>query len=187
MATEPKKPARYDLMAADRRRNIAIQVGLAAIVVMVAVALVFYIVTSGDRKPTGGEAKSVRVASNELIIRAGTTEPKAVLGLYEDFQCPVCGQFEQQFGPTINNLINSGDIAADYYMVAILDRPTNQNYPSRDLGSRILRRRRGHDPRQASIPALPRRALRPAAQRIGHDISHQCPTYRDRASSQHHG
>ena len=86
---------------------------------------------SGDKKPTGGEAKSIRVASSKLITKEGTTEPKAVLSLYEDFLCPVCGRFEQQFGPTITQLIDSGAIAADYYMVAILtDRP-NQNYSSR--------------------------------------------------------
>lgn len=108
-----------------------IQVGLTATVVIFAVALVLYIVTSGDKKPAGGEAKSIRVTSSKLITKEGTTEPKAVLSLYEDFLCPVCGRFEQQFGPTISQLIESGAVATDYYMVAILDRPANQNYSSR--------------------------------------------------------
>ena len=131
MATKPKKNASYDLKAADRRRNLFIQIGLTAIVVLFAVALVLYIVMSGDKKPAGGEAKSIRVASSKLITKEGTTEPKAVVSLYEDFLCPVCGRFEQGFGPTINQLIESGAIAADYYMVAILDQPANQNYSSR--------------------------------------------------------
>jgi protein-disulfide isomerase len=54
-----------------------------------------------------------------------------VVSIYEDFLCPHCGQFEQQFGPTISRLIDSGAIAADYYMVAILDSPQSQNYSSR--------------------------------------------------------
>ncbi|MDT5285519.1 MAG: hypothetical protein QOF88_408 [Mycobacterium sp.] len=131
MATKPKKNASYDLKAADRRRNMFIQIGLTAVVVVFAVALVLYIVMSGDKKPSGGEAKSIRVASSKLITKEGTTEPKAVLSLYEDFLCPVCGRFEQGFGNTISQLIESGAIAADYYMVAILDRPANQNYSSR--------------------------------------------------------
>jgi protein-disulfide isomerase len=45
--------------------------------------------------------------------------------------CPHCGAFENEFGPTINDLIDSGAVAADYYMVAILDRPQNQNYSLR--------------------------------------------------------
>ena len=108
-----------------------IQIGLTAVVVLFAVGLVLYIVTNGSTKPTGGEAKSVRVTSSKLVTKEGTTEPKAVLSLYEDFLCPVCGQFEQQFGPTITNLIDTGAVATDYNMVAILDRPANQNYSSR--------------------------------------------------------
>jgi protein-disulfide isomerase len=131
VATKSKKTASYDLKAADRRRNLLIQIGLTAIVVVFAVALVLYIVMSGDKKPTGGEAKSIRVASSKLITKEGTTEPKAVLSLYEDFLCPLCGRFEQQFGPTVTQLIDSGAIAADYNMVAILSRPANQNYSSR--------------------------------------------------------
>ena len=131
MATKPKKSASYDLKAADRRRSLLIRIGLTVVVVVVAVALFGYIIMSGDKKPTGGEAKSIRVTSSKLITKEGTTEPKAVLSLYEDFLCPVCGRFEQQFGPTVTQLIDSGAIATDYYMVAILDRPQNQNYSSR--------------------------------------------------------
>ncbi len=55
--------------------------------------------------------------------------------MYEDFLCPHCAAFEQQFGPTITKLVDSGVIAADYYMVGILDRPQNQNYSSRAGGA----------------------------------------------------
>lgn len=118
MASKPK----YDLKASDRNRNRAVQIGLTAIVVIFAVALVAYIVLSADEKPTAGEAESIRVASAQLIKKDGTDEPKAVLALYEDFLCPACRNFEQQFGPTVAKLIDSGAVAADYYMVSILDR-----------------------------------------------------------------
>lgn len=131
MATKPKKNARYDLKAADRKRNLFVQIGLTAVVVIFAVALVLYIVMSADEKPTAGEQRSVRVESSSLIKKEGTEEPKAVVSLYEDFLCPHCGVLEQKFGPTISKLIDSGAIAADYYMVSILDRPQNDNYPAR--------------------------------------------------------
>jgi protein-disulfide isomerase len=130
VATKPKKTASYDLKAADRRRNLLIQIGLTSVVVLFAVALVLYIVMSGDKKPVGGETKSIRVASSKLITKEDKN-PKVVLSMYEDFLCPVCGRFEQQFGPTISQLIDSGAIAVDYNMVAILSRPSNQNYSSR--------------------------------------------------------
>lgn len=131
MATKPKKNARYDLKAADRRRNLLIQIGLTAVVVLLGVGLVLYIVMGADKKPASGEAKAITVSSSKLITKEGTTEPKAVVSLYEDFLCPHCGEFEQKFGPTIGQLIDSGAIAADYYMVAILDQPSNDNYSSR--------------------------------------------------------
>ena len=130
MATKPKKQASYDLKAADRKRNLAIQIGLTAVVVVFAVVLVFYIVMLGDKKPVLGDAKAIRVASSNVIKKEGSDDPKVVLSMYEDFLCPHCGLFEQQFGPTVSKLIDSGAVAADYYMVAILDRQGN-GYSSR--------------------------------------------------------
>jgi protein-disulfide isomerase len=131
VATKPKRPASYDLKAQDRKRNLAIQIGLTAIVVVFAVALVLYIVMSNDKKGGSANAEAVRITSDSLVTKDGGTEPKAVLSLYEDFQCPHCRDFEQSFGPTINKLIDSGAIAADYYMVAILDSSLNKNFSTR--------------------------------------------------------
>ena len=71
------------------------------------------------------------MSTEKVINKEGTSEPKAVVSLYEDFLCPHCRDFEQKFGPTINQLIDSGAIAADYHMVAILNSPSNGNYSSR--------------------------------------------------------
>lgn len=121
MATKPKKNPRYDLKAADRKRNLLVQIGLTAVVVVFAVALVLYIVLSAEDRPGSGEATAIRVTSDSLITNEGTADPKVVLSMYEDPLCPACGNFERQFGPTISNLIDSGAVAADYYMVGILD------------------------------------------------------------------
>jgi protein-disulfide isomerase len=130
VAAKPKKNARYDLKAADRKRNLAIQIGLTSIVVIFAVVLVGYIVLSNEKKPSSGESKSIRVTSSKLVTKEGTSDPKAVLSLYEDFLCPACGNFERQFGPTVSKMIDSGAVAADYYMVSILDRQ-GDGYSSR--------------------------------------------------------
>ncbi|MCV7176474.1 DsbA family protein [Mycolicibacterium sphagni] len=131
MATNKKSAPRYDLKAQDRKRNLVIQLGLTAIVVIFAVALVLYIVMSHDKKTAGGNAQAVRITSSQLIKKDGSDEPKAVLSLYEDFQCPHCREFEKTFGPTITKLVDSGAVAADYYMVAILNSSFNKNYSTR--------------------------------------------------------
>ena len=102
MATNKKSAPRYDLKAQDRKRNLAIQLGLTAIVVIFAVALVLYIVMGHDKNKGSGGAQAVRITSSALIKKDGSDEPKAVLSLYEDFQCPHCREFEKVFGSTIS-------------------------------------------------------------------------------------
>ena len=130
MAAKSKRPASYDLNAAGRRRDLAVRIGLTAIVLIFAVVLVGYIVTSHNKKTSGAE-RAVRVTSSKLITKDGSHDPKAVVTFYEDFLCPACGNFERGFGPTVGKLIDNGAIAADYYMVGLLSRAENQDYSSR--------------------------------------------------------
>lgn len=125
--TPPKRPG-YDLKAAGRRRDLAVRIGLTSIVVIFAVVLVGYIVISHHSKG-GGHGQAIRVTSSKLVTKDG--RPKAVVSFYEDFLCPACGNFERNFGPTVSRLIDSGAIAADYYMLGLLSRPQNDDYSSR--------------------------------------------------------
>ena len=59
VATKENGNAKYDLKAADRKRNLAVQIGLTAVVVIFAVALVLYIVMSG-RQEAGSRARPSR-------------------------------------------------------------------------------------------------------------------------------
>ena len=135
MATKPKKTPSYDLKAADRRRSMFIRIGLTALVVVIAAALFGYIVLGSPEKSKSGDVKAIRVASSNVVKNGD--QPKVVLSMYEDFLCPHCGAFETQFGPTIKKMIDSGAVAADYYMVALpmLDTAATQNYSSRAGGA----------------------------------------------------
>ena len=76
------------------------------------------------------DAKAIRVTSSNLVTDPGTGQPTVVLSMYEDALCPYCRRFEHTFGATVDKLIDIGAVAADYYMVAILDRP-RRDYSSR--------------------------------------------------------
>jgi protein-disulfide isomerase len=128
-AAKPKRPASYDLNAAGRRRDLLVRIGLTAIVLLFAVVLVGYIVISHNNKKASTAERSVRVTSSKLVTNNGN--PKAVVTFYEDFLCPACGNFERGFGPTVSKLIDTGAIAADYYMVGLLSRPQNDDYSTR--------------------------------------------------------
>lgn len=126
-------PPNHHPKSTNPKRIVLISIGLTAIVVVFAVVLVLYVVMSGKDKTAGaaGQGKAIRAETSSVVTKPGSSDPKAVVSMYEDFLCPVCADFEQTFGPTISKLIDSGAIAADYNMVAILDRPTNQSYSSR--------------------------------------------------------
>jgi protein-disulfide isomerase len=124
VATNKKSTPRYDLNAQDRKRDLAIRLGLTALVILFAVGLVLYIVKGTDKKGAT-EAKAVRITSSALIKKDGTDEPKAVLSIYEDFQCPHCRDFEKAFSSSLNKIVESGAAAIDYNMVAILNAVSN--------------------------------------------------------------
>ena len=132
MADKPKPP-RFDLKSTTGRSGRLFQIGGTAFIVIFAVALVFYIVSSHNDKKgaASGQGDTVRVTSSKLVTQPGTSNPKAAVSFYEDFLCPACGNFERTFGPTVSRLIDIGAIAADYSMVSILDTAKNQNYSSR--------------------------------------------------------
>jgi len=55
-----------------------------------------------------------------------------VISVYFDFLCPYCGQFETSVGPTIDELVSSGDVLLDSHPVSILDRASaGSNYSTR--------------------------------------------------------
>lgn len=64
-------------------------------------------------------------------------EPLKVV-LYEDFQCPICKQFNDTFGGQLEKLRDSGEITVEYRTIAILDRFSNgTNYSSRSANAAL--------------------------------------------------
>jgi len=132
VADNSKRPPRFDMSSSGGKSGRLVQIGGTAFVVIFAVVLVAYIVTSHHKKDGNtGSGDTVRVTSSKLVTQPGTSNPKATVSFYEDFLCPACGNFERTFGPTVSKLIDIGAIEADYSMVSILDSPRNQDYPSR--------------------------------------------------------
>lgn len=136
------KPKRYDLKAADRRRNFLIQGGLIAVVILFAVGMLLLILKPWQEKagkdgPPAGEVRSISAAVPDKLIKDPSGKPKVVLSMYEDFLCPGCASFEQRLGPTVTQLIETGAVQADYYMVALSMHDTAQTdkYASRAGGA----------------------------------------------------
>jgi protein-disulfide isomerase len=62
---------------------------------------------------------------------AGTTTQGAPeLGIYYDYMCPICGQFEKSNGAAVDTMISDGDATVVFYPVAILDPSSSGTYYS---------------------------------------------------------
>lgn len=64
-------------------------------------------------------------------VPVGQPSAKATIDIYLDFQCPVCRQYEQQSGATIDQMVASGQAKVIYHPIAILDRYSTTQYSSR--------------------------------------------------------
>ena len=115
-------------MANTKRLRWLTRAAVAAVALMMAVTA--DLMLSPGPTARAVDAKAIRVESSNLIIGPATGQPAVVLSMYEDSLCPYCREFEETFGATVDKLIDTGAVAADYYMVAILDRP-GRDYSSR--------------------------------------------------------
>lgn len=116
----------------ERRRNLFIGGGVAA--ALLAIVVGGYLIygggdTSGDvaTEPTG-------VTDTYSVVIGEDSAPKTVT-VYEDFQCPICHEFEQATQDKLRAAVDDGRIKLDYRMVAFLDGASTTNYSSRALNA----------------------------------------------------
>jgi len=99
----------------------------AVIAALVVLGVVVAIVIGNNSKPSS--SASGKVAPVGVVGGTGggiLADPAAksnapTVDVYADFQCPVCGQFEKAFGPTLTALAKAGDIKYVVHMMTFLD------------------------------------------------------------------
>ncbi|HUO37533.1 MAG TPA: thioredoxin domain-containing protein [Mycobacterium sp.] len=119
-------------MTNTRRLRRLTRAALTAAVLMM--ALTADLMLSPNPTARAVDAKAIRVTSSNLITDPATGQPTVMLSIYEDALCPYCRKFEHTFAATVDKLVDIGAVAADYYMVAILDKP-GRDYSSRAWGA----------------------------------------------------
>jgi protein-disulfide isomerase len=68
-------------------------------------------------------------------VVVGKASAPTTLTVYEDFQCPICRDFEQQTGDQLRAAVAAGKVRIDYRMVSFLDRASTNEYSSRALNA----------------------------------------------------
>jgi protein-disulfide isomerase len=113
LAAERKRQA----ARAKQRRLLAIVLGSVVAVAVIVVGTVLIVDRqgkNGEAKPhTGAVAPLSRQQDGSIVMaNAGVTKP--VLEIFEDFQCPICKQFEGTSGDTIVKMAAEGKVKVVY-------------------------------------------------------------------------
>ncbi|MBP2707699.1 thioredoxin domain-containing protein [Microbispora sp. RL4-1S] len=102
-----------------RRRLVVASVGL--VVVIAAVSTVLFQMNRTTATSYAGALAPVTVQADGTVTMAtaGTTKP--VLDVYEDFQCPICKEFERINGAQIKRFAAEGKIKVVYHPIAFVN------------------------------------------------------------------
>ncbi|WP_324193009.1 DsbA family protein [Nocardia transvalensis] len=138
------KSALASVKRTDRTRTILIQVGVAVVLIGLIAAIGISIAVKQARKNDPGPTPTITAqpASPDAVtasitdngsIRIGKAGAKPVVRVVADLQCPACQMFEQANGPMLTDMVNSGKVAVDYNIIAMLDPNSggNSHYSSR--------------------------------------------------------
>lgn len=129
--------------------------GLAAVVGLIAANTG----KSGDSAKDGPVvAPSGASGKDALAIQTGKGEAKSTLTVWEDFRCPACKAFEDNYRDTIHDLEAKGLLKVDYHLVTLIDGNMGGSGSLKSANAAAC----AQDSRQ--VHRLPRRALpEPAA------------------------
>jgi protein-disulfide isomerase len=125
---------RVQAAKAEARRRTLI-VGGAVLAVLLLGIGVFVVVQNGRRDTVAADAATPANLGPSNSIVVGDASAPVTLVAYEDFQCPVCNEFEQLNTTQIDAWVKAGTVKVDYRPVSILDRASEDNYSTRSLNA----------------------------------------------------
>ncbi|WP_322763035.1 DsbA family protein [Frankia sp. Cr2] len=105
--------------AAHARRRQRIIIASVAVAVLALVGVIGFAVQSSRTGATPVVLPANATGSDNGIVVGKATAPVTV-DFYEDFQCPICENLETSLGPTVQQLIDAGEIKAVYHMMSFL-------------------------------------------------------------------
>ncbi|WP_422771162.1 DsbA family protein [Plantactinospora sp. WMMC1484] len=124
-----RRPARVvrEQMARERRRKRTLWTSVGAVIVLIIAGLIGWGVSTaqdaGDFTPPAG----ANPEGTGIVVGSGPVN----IDVYEDFICPICREFEQQAGETLDRLVAEGKARVTYHPVAFLDRFSSTEYSTR--------------------------------------------------------
>lgn len=120
--TDPRRQkiaAARAALAAKQRRKRRIYVAVSVVAVLLIAAIVGIAVQT-SRDDSGPVVLPATATGDDNGIVGGDPAAPVTLDVYEDFQCPVCGQLEKASGDTINQLAEDGKARVVYHVMSFL-------------------------------------------------------------------
>jgi protein-disulfide isomerase len=110
LAEERRKQAQKQ----QRMRRLMVTLSGLVIVALAVVITVYFVTKKDPNAYTGALAPTTRQSDGAILAsKPGAKAPK--LELFEDFQCPICHEFENSSGSTIKRLAAEGKVNVLYY------------------------------------------------------------------------
>ncbi len=138
---EKAAAARAAAEAEQRRRDNLIRV-VGGLVILVLVAGIIFFAVKGSQKNNnaGGSGGAGTTIVNDAKIPTGTNNAdsnlpwavpvnkaagKPTLSIWEDFQCPICGEFDKANGPTLEKWADEGKVNLVWRLATFIDNSPN--------------------------------------------------------------
>lgn len=139
---KPGKGGRVSVASArkssgDRTQLIIGAVAILVIIAVIVVGLVLYSKNSATQgEGYGSSTLSVATVDDAGVITVANGDPELSLDVYEDALCPICGDFEHQYGQQIAQAIDEGQLEVKYRMVDFLNGASHSgDYSTRAYGA----------------------------------------------------
>ncbi|MEU9799509.1 thioredoxin domain-containing protein [Streptomyces sp. NPDC051000] len=106
-----------------RRRTLIVSAAVVGVLGLAAVVGLIAANTgkSGDSAKGPVVAPSGAVGKDALAIRTGKDAAASQLTVWEDFRCPACKAFEDNYRATVHELEAKGLLKVDYHLVTLID------------------------------------------------------------------
>ncbi|NKY57015.1 DsbA family protein [Nocardia flavorosea] len=143
MGTQKKRKNSLSSIRPDRTRRILVQLAVTAVLVGLIAAIGINVAIKKAERDDPGATPTVTAApdtnpnglaatlTDTGAIRIGKPSATRTVRLVADLQCPACRQFETTYGPLLTDAVNAGTIAAEYNIIAFLDRASSTEYSTR--------------------------------------------------------
>jgi protein-disulfide isomerase len=116
-----------------RRRTVLVQAAIGLVVVIAVVATTLVVLSQRDDDNAAASTPPGLTADG--AVRFGADDVPVTLQAVEDFQCPICQQFESTNADLLKSFREGDQVAVEYRPIAFLDRMSSTEYSTRALNA----------------------------------------------------